>query len=730
MMQQVASAKAEVAAFAALSGTAEPSGSALGFDQVLQQQRDIAPPTSKTRVTEPGRRDTNQNEAKPSQAQSPARKTESNARRETAPESQHGAQAAQKSATAPKAEQQAATPPTSQSRAADGDELDKQSAVSSDDEQLESDNADRDDQWLELVWSLQGQVSEDEPTEFAGEEIISILSAEELQAWLQSQDDKLLALSQLIGANPTVQTWLAEADLSQYSELQTLAKLALSQDMAGQGSALTPESQNQLPVTTQLSEELSQIAKDISDLININRLSPAEIKQLNLALSESFNNNVPLAQDLKNMLQSKLNTVFEEGAAPNNAAAMTGNNVVPDDGSILIDTEQAKMALAAQAAKDSLQALLDKINGADKNLSQAGAAITIQSEITSTGQSAASTAAQNKVGVTDAELAAAKEVAQAMLANNPEMKALANLSDDDAESVLSALAQKIAEWLRNESSKGETKSPLVSAAKLSTDGVMVNSDAGKDMLAALKTGLDEFKQQLAVGHEPGLDLKALVAQALEKNADPALAAKVTEGLDKTIRSLANSLTAINQLSDSGLPSQVLSAINLDNQTTQAEQYKAMQLQQADNKLDKAINLNKPESHQQLADKVRWMVNTGNLVASIRLDPAELGSMHVKVSMTAESATVNFVVQSAQTRDALEAATPRLREMLAEKGIELGQSAVKQDAQSQQNNQEQSGQQANGQGAPLVAEAASDDDSQVLTQPLMRQNASSKIDYFV
>jgi flagellar hook-length control protein FliK len=129
----------------------------------------------------------------------------------------------------------------------------------------------------------------------------------------------------------------------------------------------------------------------------------------------------------------------------------------------------------------------------------------------------------------------------------------------------------------------------------------------------------------------------------------------------------------------------------------------------------------------LAEKVRWMVNTKNLVAEIRLDPAELGSMNVKVTVSGESATVNFVVQSQQARDAVDNATPRLNEMLAEKGIELGQSSVRQESDG---NQGQDGDGLANQGGRGEGEAEDIEVPQVLGQQNIVNGALGGIDYFV
>lgn len=176
------------------------------------------------------------------------------------------------------------------------------------------------------------------------------------------------------------------------------------------------------------------------------------------------------------------------------------------------------------------------------------------------------------------------------------MKALLALSSDELDAALNSVAQRIAVLLRD-----ENKNQIIVPNKLNSDVSVMAT--GKDVLAALKAGVAEFKDQLAAGHEPALDLKALVAQAIEKTADSGVVAKVVDGLDKSMRTLSQSLAAITQINESSI-NQALNTASVDSQVSQAEQHKAMQLNQFDNKLDKALNLHKPEGHQQLADKVR------------------------------------------------------------------------------------------------------------------------------
>ncbi|MDP5039378.1 MAG: flagellar hook-length control protein FliK, partial [Paraglaciecola sp.] len=228
------------------------------------------------------------------------------------------------------------------------------------------------------------------------------------------------------------------------------------------------------------------------------------------------------------------------------------------------------------------------------------------------------------------------------------------------------------------------------------------------------------------------DLNALVSQAISQSGDSELSANAAKSIEQSLLGLSQALSLASQLDESAQRQQALAAVDVsfDKLLTQSEQIKVHSASQFESKLDKAINLAKPEAHQQLAEKVRWMVNTNNLIAEIRLDPAELGSMQVKVSLSSDSASVNFVVQSQQTRDALESATPRLREMLADKGIELGQSSVRQESQAKQDNQGQSQQQTKADQG-VAANDGLTDDAALMSRPNVNQSqVSGGIDYFV
>lgn len=307
---------------------------------------------------------------------------------------------------------------------------------------------------------------------------------------------------------------------------------------------------------------------------------------------------------------------------------------------------------------------------------------------------------------------------------------LLNLTESKLNKVLESIAQRVME---NKTPNG-TVTPEQLAEQIvtpkSAQAIVSIEPATKDFIAALKTGVEEYKNQLSQGREPGIDLKALVAEAYAKSADPATVAKVPVNLEQIVSSVSQVLD-MAQLMNRTIDErheQVYSATLRDVAQVQGEQSKSLQFNQLETKFEKAVNITKPEGHQQLAEKVRWMVNAKNLVAEIRLDPAELGSVHVKVAVSGESATVNFVVQSQLAKDAMDNATPKLRDMLAEKGIELGQSSVEQESQGQGSQEEGELSQHGSHNQDLKPEVEVRD--QVLAQQTIVNGALGGIDYFV
>jgi len=77
------------------------------------------------------------------------------------------------------------------------------------------------------------------------------------------------------------------------------------------------------------------------------------------------------------------------------------------------------------------------------------------------------------------------------------------------------------------------------------------------------------------------------------------------------------------------------------------------------------------------DKVMVMINQKIQQVEIQLDPAELGSMNIRINLQNEQAAVSFMVQSQQAKEAVEENIDKLKNMLAESGVDVGEASIEQ-----------------------------------------------------
>ncbi|WP_317204791.1 flagellar hook-length control protein FliK, partial [Janthinobacterium sp.] len=83
----------------------------------------------------------------------------------------------------------------------------------------------------------------------------------------------------------------------------------------------------------------------------------------------------------------------------------------------------------------------------------------------------------------------------------------------------------------------------------------------------------------------------------------------------------------------------------------------------------------PAWDQQLGQKIVWMASGGEQSATLTLNPPDLGPLQVVLKVSNDQADVTFTSAQPEVRQALEAALPRLRDMMGEAGIQLANSSV-------------------------------------------------------
>lgn len=115
----------------------------------------------------------------------------------------------------------------------------------------------------------------------------------------------------------------------------------------------------------------------------------------------------------------------------------------------------------------------------------------------------------------------------------------------------------------------------------------------------------------------------------------------------------------------------------------------------------------PAWGQALGDKLVWMASGAQQTASLTLNPPNLGPLQVVLDVKNDQATASFYAAQPEVRQALESALPRLREMMTEAGIQLGQATVSADTPRQNDSQEHQAQR-------LASERAGADSSGLAT----------------
>lgn len=134
-------------------------------------------------------------------------------------------------------------------------------------------------------------------------------------------------------------------------------------------------------------------------------------------------------------------------------------------------------------------------------------------------------------------------------------------------------------------------------------------------------------------------------------------------------------------------------------TTSPVQQASLALAQAANAgaSDKiAARVGTPAWDNQVGQKIVWMIGGKEQSATLTLNPPDMGPMQVVLSVNNDHASVTFSAAQPEVRQALEDAMPKLREMMNESGIALGNASVN-DGSAQQQAQAQADARQSGSG---------------------------------
>jgi len=225
-----------------------------------------------------------------------------------------------------------------------------------------------------------------------------------------------------------------------------------------------------------------------------------------------------------------------------------------------------------------------------------------------------------------------------------------------------------------------------------------------------------------------LQMAAIVAQGGE-GASSSSGEASQQGTAETILTVIEQQKGINPMvaEANSFSSQLKSSLEKTNAgiTVAGREAVSETSQKQVDQLGQKLNLIQPEASNQLKEKMLMMVKDKVHTAEIRLDPSELGSMQIKISLQQDQMSVQFMVQQGNAKELMEQQMPKLKELLQQQGIELSQGSV------QQQNQSSSGQEGgrrtaggNGMGTTLGS-------SDELIEPgiLPTKNSDRVVDYY-
>ncbi len=301
--------------------------------------------------------------------------------------------------------------------------------------------------------------------------------------------------------------------------------------------------------------------------------------------------------------------------------------------------------------------------GASNNplgLPSGGAAITATAGrvVPSSAGASAAAAAGKAIAKTPGEAALAKGAGQDT-ARDTVIRSGAAADDDSPPSGVSAntaASDASAAIVAAGGMAPSTKATAPAAAKptsvgATSDGDSADSDAtaGSSVPSASAAGIFPPVTAFASPHQAAGLTSAQSAAALPMAADP----------DKQVHAAAGAANPGSTNGDAAAGLSLLSSTSAVGGSVAASATPTLQVH---------ASVGSDEFSQGLSDRVSWMVNSGVNNAKLQVNPPQLGPIELSISVQGNQAQVSMTTHSAVTRDALEASSPQLREMLGAQGF--------------------------------------------------------------
>lgn len=213
--------------------------------------------------------------------------------------------------------------------------------------------------------------------------------------------------------------------------------------------------------------------------------------------------------------------------------------------------------------------------------------------------------------------------------------------------------------------------------------------AGEAAIAAVAgQALPQGKSAKASDSKPVLN-----APGVQSKRDEAASNDTTSAFGMRLDASANASSAATSLNGNATAS-ATSAASLAAVTTSATTPNAANnpielahpfdqaLRQAETRINAAIetSVRNPAFAAELGNKVVWLASRQGQFAELSLNPPQMGALEVRLNLSGSGdASAQFFSPNPIVREAIDAALPRLREMLAQAGINLGEAEVREHA---------------------------------------------------
>lgn len=275
----------------------------------------------------------------------------------------------------------------------------------------------------------------------------------------------------------------------------------------------------------------------------------------------------------------------------------------------------------------------------------------------SSGDSAKQAGEQDKAKIASADITSSlpADMLAALLAQqNPAVTVQPEIINQAVTTAQTAVVAFVA-------SGASDKKASASLALVSADGHPSNTAT-----AALDSGLPKVEISAKDNKSPADTVKELDARELS----PAKDSNGFSGLFKA--------AGMRELNSPG-NSQMMPGAVIGDLATSAQQPALPPLLHGTPAPSSAISISTPVTQaawgDEFSQKITWIATQHHQSAELHLNPPQLGPLDVVLKISGDQASATFTSPHAAVRDAIEQALPKLREMLADNGITLGNAMV-------------------------------------------------------